>query len=64
MKLLFTLFCTMLFMTSTLLGQEVPEWENPEIFAVNQEKTRSTAIPYAGEQVALQDNYGESRYFQ
>ncbi len=64
MKLLFTLFCTMLFMTSTLLGQEVPEWENPEIFAVNQEKTRSTAIPYADEQAALQDNYGESPYFQ
>jgi beta-galactosidase len=64
MKLLLTLLFTMLFTTNVLIGQEVPDWENPEIFAVNQEKTRVTAIPYADEQTAIQDNYANSPYFK
>lgn len=41
-----------------------PDWENPEIFAVNQEKTRATAIPYADAQSAIADEYHKSPFFQ
>jgi hypothetical protein len=34
MKLLITLLHSMLFTIKVILGQEVPDWENPEIFAV------------------------------
>ncbi|MEA4918090.1 glycoside hydrolase family 2 TIM barrel-domain containing protein [Proteiniphilum sp.] len=43
---------------------KTPDWENPEIFAVNTEKTRATAIPYADEQSAIADEYGRSPYYQ
>lgn len=41
-----------------------PDWENPEIFAVNAEKTRATSIPYADERTAIADEYERSPYFQ
>lgn len=44
--------------------QSVPNWENPEVFAVNKEATRATSVPYQNEQQALKDNYSESPYFQ
>lgn len=43
---------------------KAPDWENPEIFAVNTEKTRATAIPYADEQTAIADEYERSPYYQ
>lgn len=43
---------------------KVPDWENPEVFAVNTEKTRATAIPYASEQTAIADEYEHSPYYQ
>lgn len=32
---------------------QTPDWENPELFAVNKEQPRATAIPFADEQAAL-----------
>lgn len=41
----------------------VPDWENPEVFAINKEDTRATALPYPSEQLALTDDYSASPYF-
>lgn len=49
---------------SILAQGKVPDWENPEVFAVNTEKTRATAIPYASEQTAIADEYEHSPYYQ
>ncbi|EGK02309.1 glycoside hydrolase family 2 TIM barrel-domain containing protein [Dysgonomonas gadei] len=40
-----------------------PNWENPEVFAVNKENTRATSIPYADEQSAAKDSYAASPYY-
>lgn len=47
-----------------LFSQNAPDWENPEVFAVNKEETRATSIPYPNEELARIDNYAESPYFQ
>ncbi|MDR2854513.1 MAG: DUF4981 domain-containing protein [Prevotellaceae bacterium] len=45
-------------------AQNAPEWENPEIFAVNKEETRATSLPYPSKVAALEDDYGHSSYYQ
>lgn len=42
----------------------IPEWENPEVFAVNKEKARTTSIPYASAKQALSDEYVRSPYYR
>lgn len=44
-------------------AQEVPDWENPSVFAINKEATRATSIPYADQQTALKDKYVSSPYY-
>lgn len=39
------------------------DWENPEVFAVNKEAARATALPYNSEQLAIQDQYELSPYY-
>lgn len=41
-----------------------PEWENPEVFAVNKEDTRATSLPYAAVDQALTNDYSASPYYQ
>lgn len=61
---------SILFLFSTLLHyglfaqQPAPDWENPEIFAVNKEVTRSTSLPYPNEELAESDDYAASPYYQ
>jgi beta-galactosidase len=43
---------------------QTPEWENPEIFGINKEPARATALPYSNEQQAIADNYSASPYYQ
>ena len=43
---------------------QTPDWENPEVFAVNKEETRATALPYSSEETAIIDDYKSSPYFQ
>lgn len=45
-------------------AQHIPDWENPEVFAVNKENTRATAIPYPSERLALANDYKSSPYYQ
>ncbi|KAA6299868.1 MAG: Beta-galactosidase, partial [Candidatus Ordinivivax streblomastigis] len=43
---------------------QTPEWENPEIFEINKESTRATALPYSNESQAIADVYANSPYYQ
>lgn len=45
-------------------AQTKPDWENPEVFAINKENTRATALPYATEGQALKNDYKGSPYYQ
>ncbi|GHU80156.1 beta-galactosidase [Bacteroidia bacterium] len=42
---------------------QTPEWENPEIFGINKEAARATALPYSNEQQAIKDVYSDSPYY-
>ncbi|MDR2813065.1 MAG: DUF4981 domain-containing protein [Prevotellaceae bacterium] len=46
------------------LQAQTPEWENPEIFGVNKEAARATALPYGSEQQAIADVYAQSPYYR
>jgi beta-galactosidase len=46
------------------LAQTRPDWENPEVFAINKENTRSTSIPYATEAQALKNHYSNSPFYK
>jgi beta-galactosidase len=43
---------------------QTPEWENPEIFGINKEPARATALPYSNETQAIADIYIHSPYYQ
>lgn len=43
---------------------EVPDWENPEVFAINKEATRATSIPYPNEELAKSDDYAQSSFYK
>lgn len=63
MRLLFSLLFVM--SGCMLFAQNnTPEWENPEIFAINKEDTRATSIPYPTEKLAIDDRYSDSPYYQ
>lgn len=55
----------LLFISIGILAQDnIPNWENPEVFAVNKEETRTTSIPYPTEDLAVSDDYSSSPYYQ
>lgn len=45
-------------------SQTKPDWENPEVFAINKEKTRATSLPYPTDGLAIQNNYQASPFHQ
>ena len=47
-----------------LSSQNRPDWENPEIFAVNKESTRATSLPYPDEKLAIADDYNQSPFYR
>ena len=47
----------------TLSAQTRPDWENPEVFAVNKESTRATSLPYPSEKLAIADDYSQSPFY-
>ena len=60
-----TLFLTLLLAVPMLgLAQNNPDWENPEVFAVNREAARATSLPYPDEILAMTDDYSQSPYYQ
>lgn len=57
------LLCVML--SGGLFAQNnAPDWENPEVFAVNREATRATSLPYPNEELAKTDRYAASPFYQ
>ncbi len=60
----FTLLLSFFTYISVLAQNPVPEWENPEIFAVNKEQTRATSIPYPDAELAVSDDYSKSPYYR
>jgi beta-galactosidase len=49
----------MVMFTGTLMAAN-PDWENPEIFAINKEAARATAYPFNSEQAAIKNNKDQS----
>lgn len=59
------LFLILAFLNAiNLFAQNKPDWENPEVFAVNKEVTRATALPYANETQALKNHFSSSPYYK
>jgi len=50
-------------LVTTLLQAQTPDWENPHVFGINNEYTRTTALPYGTAAAALQNQYDQSSYF-
>lgn len=48
---------------SSAIPTGTPDWENPSVFGINKEEPRATALPYATEAQAIEDNYTQSPYF-
>ncbi len=48
---------------ATLLQAQQPEWENPRIFSINNDYTRTTALPFSTAASALQNTYEQSPYY-
>lgn len=46
----------------SVLGQ-VLDWENPEVFAINNAAARATSLPYPTEELAIKDDYSNSPYY-
>jgi len=56
-------FLTISLLLATGIKAQTPDWENPEIFAINKEAPRASALPYNNEQLAVKDNYEQSPYY-
>lgn len=54
------LFTSMMLMSQSTL----PDWENPQVYAVNKEATRATSLPYSSEKTAMENKYETSPFFQ
>ena len=48
----------------SLVVQTKPDWENPAVFAINKENTRSTSVPYDSEVAALKNHFSSSPYYK
>ncbi|MFC0878695.1 glycoside hydrolase family 2 TIM barrel-domain containing protein [Saccharicrinis sp. FJH2] len=56
------LFCGLFIAVSS--SAKSPDWENPQIFGINKEVPRATSMTYPTEEMALDDNYSASPYYQ
>ncbi|MFT4093616.1 MAG: glycoside hydrolase family 2 TIM barrel-domain containing protein [Niabella sp.] len=52
------------FNLSNINAQTHPEWEDPEVFAVNKEAPRATSLPYPSEALAAKNEYQASPWYQ
>ena len=62
MRALFTL-CILLSVDIIGFSQPTPDWENPQVFAINKEAPRATFLPYQNEELAIADDYAQSAFF-
>lgn len=66
MKKTFIMIFHLIILTSSISSQDkkLPDWENPEVFAINKEDTRATSIPYPNTTLAVNDSYESSPFYQ
>lgn len=64
MRKIFTLLVVLIISIGIFSQKKSPDWENPEVFAVNKEETRTTALPYPSENLALTNDYTQSPFYQ
>ena len=64
MKKTFTILFILGLFCVNAISQNKPDWENPEVFAINKEDTRATSIPYSTEELAKNDVYESSPYYK
>lgn len=64
MKKRFLFFLLGFGLTTIVYAQSRPDWENPEVFAVNKENTRATALPYPNVSLAAKNDYKSSPYYK
>ena len=57
-------FLLALLCISGMATAQIPDWENPEVFAVNKENTRATSLPYPSEELALKNDYNASPFYK
>jgi beta-galactosidase len=57
-----TLFGLLVLLAGALQAQ-TPDWENPKVFGINNEYTRSTALPYDNVASALKNQYDQSPFY-
>ncbi|MCW3787010.1 glycoside hydrolase family 2 TIM barrel-domain containing protein [Plebeiibacterium sediminum] len=58
------LLLLVLVLCGTVYGQNnIPDWENPEVFGINKEKTRATFMPYQSKEAAIKNNYEDSDWY-
>ena len=60
----FTLLGLALLAPTLGVAQEVNDWENPAVFAVNKEPPHATSFPYENRALALRRDRAGSAYFQ
>lgn len=64
-NILLTCLCFSLGISSMWAQKEKKnDWENPEVFEINKEKTRATSIPYPNQHLAQFDDYDKSPYYK
>ena len=64
LKGLLSVLSLMLATGLTAQQNTLPDWENPEVFAINKEATRATSLPYPDETLAVDDDYSASPYYR
>lgn len=56
-------FLLLVLIVSIFTYAETPDWENPKVFAINNELTRATSLPYSNEELAIKDDFTLSPYY-
>lgn len=65
MKSIYVFMVSFLLFTSLVFGQnDHPDWENPRVFGINKEETRTTSIPYSSVKEAFTDDFNQSPFFR
>ncbi len=64
MKKVFLYFLCTAIGVSLAAQNKTPDWENPEVFAINKEAARATSLPYPSKKLAIADEAEASPYYQ
>lgn len=63
LRILFSSILTVLLSASSLIAQDLPDWQNPGVFGINKEEAHSTLFPYPSEASAMRQKPSESSMY-